>query len=192
MNTKLCWLLPFLIFIVGVELFGRYLRKELHQPNAWLYNISVPVEFIFYGILFYLHYTRKLFLQIAAGFLILFSLFAISNIFFIQGFNNFNTNILKIGSFGMIVLCCMYFTELLSKNTQISLIKEPMFWLAAGVFLFNTGEFFYSLFVDYFARHNLDKTRKIFSSINNKLIWVLYTCIAISIICTKKKKFQKV
>src|SRR5258705_7636789 len=94
-NTKLCWLIYFMIFIVGVELYGRYLRKELHEPNLWLYNISIPIEYLFYGLLFYLHYTRKLFLQIAIFFLIFFSIFAISNILFIQGFEKFNTNILK-------------------------------------------------------------------------------------------------
>src|SRR5688500_16270722 len=71
-HTKLSWLLPFLIFIVVVELTGRYIRKELHQPNAWLYNISVPIEFLFYGFIFYLHYYKKSFKQTAKLFLILF------------------------------------------------------------------------------------------------------------------------
>lgn len=185
--TRLCWLSPFLLFIVGIELYGRYLRKELHESNAWLYNISVPVEFLFYGFLFYLHYTKKLVLQIVGAFLILFSIFAISNILFIQGYEKFNTNILKIGSFSMILLSCLYFTELLSRDVQSNLFAEPMFWLTTGVFLFNTGEFLYTLFSDYLIKNHLDKTRLIFSSINNKLIWVLYTCLIISIICTEKK-----
>jgi hypothetical protein len=189
-KTRLYWLLPFMIFIVGVELYGRYLRKELHQSNAWMYNISVPIEYLFYGFLFYLHYSRKLFLQIVIFFLIFFLIFVVGNILFIQGFGKFNTNILKVGSFCIIILCCMYFAELLSKDAQVNLIKEPMFWLTTGVLLFNTGEFFYALFADYLTKSHLDRARKIFSSINNKLIWVLYTCIAISIICTKKK-YQK-
>ena len=189
--TKLSWLLLFLIFIVAIELTGRYLRTELRQPNAWLYNISVPVEFLFYGFIFYLHYNRNSFIQLAKFFLILFAVFALCNILFIQGFQKFNTNILKVGSFSMIILACLYFTELLSRNERINLLREPMFWLTTGVFLFNTGEFLYSLFSDYLIKNHLDKTRKIFSSINNKLIWVLYTCIVISIICTRPRKHQK-
>ena len=190
-HSSLFWLLPYLAFIVGIELTGRYIRTELRQPNAWLYNISVPIEFLFYGFIFYLHYNRYSFIQLAKFFLILFAVFALCNILFIQGFQSFNTNILKVGSFSMIILACLYFTELLSRNERVNLLREPMFWLTTGVFLFNTGEFFYSLFSDYLIKSHLDKPRKIFSSINNKLIWVLYTCIAISIICTKPRKHQK-
>lgn len=91
----------------------------------------------------------------------------------------------------MIILSGLYFVELLSRDDQFGLITEPMFWIAIGVFLFNTGEFFYTLFSDYLIKNHLDRTRKIFSSINNKLIWVLYTCIAISIICIKQRRYQK-
>jgi len=190
-HSKLCWLLPYLIFIVAIELSGRYIRTELHQPNAWLYNISVPIEFLFYGLIFYLHYNRNSFIQLTKFFLILFAIFALCNILFIQGFQKFNTNILKVGNFSMIILGCLYFTELLSRNERVNFLREPMFWLATGILLFNTGEFFYSLFSDYLIKNHLDKPRKIFSSINNKLIWVLYTCIVISIICTRPRKHQK-
>ena len=189
--SKLYRLLPFMIFIVSIELTGRYIRTGLHQPNAWLYNLSVPIEYLFYTFLFYLNYQRKVYKQAAVAFLISFTIFSVSNILFIQGIERFNTNILKIGSFCMIVLSCLYFVELLSREDQFNLISEPMFWIAAGVFLFNAGEFFYTLFSDYLIKNHLDKTRKIFSSINNKLIWVLYTCIAISIICIKQRKHQK-
>lgn len=191
-HTKLCWLMPYLVFIVVIELTGRYIRAELKQPNAWLYNISVPIEFLFYGFIFYLHYSRQSFLVITKYFLILFLMFALCNLFFIQGFYKFNTNILKVGSFGMIVLCCLYFAELLSKKEEVNLLRYPMFWLTTGLLLFNTGEFFYTLFSDYLIKNHLDSTRKIFSSINNKLIWVLYTCISIAIICLPAKRNLKV
>ena len=190
-HSKLFWLLPFLFLIVFVELTGRYIRAELHKPNAWLYNLSVPIEYLFYAFLFYLSFQRKAFKKAAVIFLIGFSIFAVSNILFIQGISKFNTNILKIGSFSMIVLSFFYFVDLLSKEDQFNIFIEPMFWIATGVFLFNTGEFLYTLFSDYLISNHLDKTRKIFSSINNKLIWVLYTCIVISIICIRQRRYQK-
>ena len=185
-DTRLRWLLPFLFFMVAVELYGRYLRKELHQPNAWLYNVSVPIEYLFYTVIFWRHYTTDLFKKIAQTFLILFFAFVLTNLIFIQGFEKFNTNILKVGSFSMIILCCLYFVELLKYEGDIQLLREPMFWIASGVFLFNTGEFFYTLFSDYLIQNHLDRARTIFSTINNKLIWVLYTCLGISIVCMKK------
>ena len=98
---------------------------------------------------------------------------------------------LKAGNFGMIIICGLYFIELLNRDSDRNLLLEPMFWITTGVFLFNTGEFFYTLFSDYLIKNHLDTTRNIFTSINNKLIWLLYTCISISIVCTEKKR-QKV
>lgn len=186
-HTSLKWLLPFLILIVSVELYGRYLRKVLHQPNAWLYNISVPIEYLFYAVLFYLEYKLPKVKKATLAFMVLFLIFSLLNIAFVQGFYAFNTNILKVGSFSMMVFSCIYFVELFRQERHVQILKEPMFWLATGVFLFNTGEFFYTLFSDYLIQNHLDKTRKIFSSINNKLIWVLYTCLIIAIVCTEKK-----
>ena len=137
-GTKLHWLLPFLIFIIAIEMYGRYLRAELRVNNAWLYNISVPIEFLFYGFIFYLHFDRKGFKQTARIFLIGFFVFCVFNLVFIQGVVKFNTNILKLGNFCMIILSCLYFIELLSRDVRINLIREPMFWLTTGIFLFNT------------------------------------------------------
>lgn len=191
-HTKLRWLMHYLFFIVVIELTGRYIRTELKQPNAWLFNISVPVEFLFYGFIVRLHFERKLFKTVAEYFVILFFLFSLGNLLLIQGFYRFNTNILKVGSFSMIVLCCFYFVELVSKEGRVNLLREPMFWLTTGILLFNTGEFFYTLFSDYLIKNHLDTTRRTFASINNKLIWVLYTCISIAIICIRGKTNSKV
>ena len=184
--TSLKWLLPFMFFMVGVEFVGRYLRVELKESNAFLYNISVPVEFIFYGLLFYLHFQHPFQKRLAKWFVILFILFVLLNLFWLQGFIKFNTNVLKLGSFCMILLSAVYFVELLNRDTDKHILAEPMFWVACGVFLFNTGEFLYSLFSDYLISKHMDLSRKIFSCINNNLIWVLYTCISISSICTMK------
>jgi hypothetical protein len=182
------WFVPFLWFIVSVELTGRYLRKELHADNVGLYNISVPIEFLFYAFIFWSTFAIRIFRRLTGSFIILFFLFVIVNTLFIQGFKNFTTNVLKVGNFFMIIVCCLYFTELMRQEKQVQLLKEPMFWIATGVFLFNAGEIFYTLFADYLIGMGLDNAGKIFGSINNKLIWFLYTCLAIAFLCTKPKQ----
>lgn len=186
-HTPLRWLLPFLVFIVGVEMTGRYLRTVAHLPNLLLYNLSVPIEFLFYGFLFYSYYERQLFKKLAGYFLLGFFLFALINLFFFQGLSIFNTHTLALGNFYMLVLSCLYFVELMKKEQPVNILREPMFWLTTGIFLFNAGEFSYTLFLDYLYITDLDSARKIFAEINNKLIWVLYTCITIAILCSEKK-----
>ncbi len=182
------WFLPYLSVIVIVELLGRYIKKDLGSVNSWLYNISIPIEYVFYSLLFIHFYTNPKFKKICIFALALFLIFIVINISFIEGFYDFNTYTLKIGSFLMIIFSCMFFIDLVQREKDFTLTTEPMFWIASGVLLFNTGEFFFNLSLDYLIKNFPISTVKIFASINNKLIWVLYTCIIIAILCTPKRR----
>jgi hypothetical protein len=192
-NTKLYWFLTFMLFIVIVELTGRYLKKELGeiQLNQSLYNVSIPIEYLFYAYIFFLHYQNKVFKKIVGIFLIVFPAFVLINIVFFQGFNEYNSNIVKVGSFSMIVFSCFYFSDMMKAETEQHLLKIPMFWIATGVLLFNAGEFLFSLSIDYLYDKFPKEIFKIFGSIIFKLICVLYTCISIAIICSERRH-QKV
>ena len=98
-HTILKWFIPFLAFIVAVELTGRYIGKVLRQPNVWLYNISIPIEYLFISFIFYSYYRKRANQYLAMWFLILFTVFVLFNITLIQGMNKFNTNTLVFGSF---------------------------------------------------------------------------------------------
>ncbi len=186
-DTKLQWLLPYMIFIVAVELTGRYLRRELGEVelNQMLYNISIPVEYMFYTYIFLLHYGNKTFKQIARVFLVLFPIFVIVNILFIQGFNEYNSNIVKAGTFCMIVFSCFFFSDMINSEIKKHVLKQPMFWVATGVLLFNAGEFLFSISIDYLFDKFPMETFKVFGSIIFKLICMLYTCISIAVICSE-------
>ncbi len=179
--TKLRWLPLFLFFIVGVELTGRHIYKSMHQPNAWIYNISVPVEYLYYSYLFYTFYSRKIYRYAACLFIAGFTVWVIISIFFISGIYTFNDNFLKAGSISMVLFCLLYFIELLMADEMINPFTQPMFWIACGLFLFNAGEFAYDTF-----SHILMKKwmygKKLFAQINNNLIFVLYSSIIIAII----------
>lgn len=175
------WLMPFLFFIVSIEFLGRYIYRVLHLPNVWLYNISIPIEYLFYAFLFSTFYKRKLSLSIVKLFLIVFPIWSLLNILFVQGFYNFNTNFLKVGSFCMMLLCLLVFVELLMGEELINPFRQPIFWIASGLFLFNAGEFTYNIFSDIMMR-NWKYGQRLFQQINNNLIFVLYTCIIIAII----------
>lgn len=182
------YVLPFfLAFIVLVEFYGRYLNRVAHRNNAWLYSISVPIEYITYFFLFYVNYTRKIWKKVALFFILGLITYVAFNLIFVQSLQVFDFNILKIGNFCIIILCCLYFLDLINIDVQVNLLREPMFWLATGLFLFNAGELLYSLFSDYINQYSDRTIINIFVSINNRLIWVLYTCIIISILCISRR-----
>jgi hypothetical protein len=189
--SNLKWFIPYLGFIVAVELTGRYIGKELGRPNVWLYNLSIPIEYLFIAFVFYSFYKKRSSQYLGMWFLILFSIFVLLNITVIQGMNKFNTNTLVFGSFFMLVFSILYFSEMYRSEDTVEFYKDPMFWISIGVMLFNAGEFAYNLLSHYLINMELDKAARFFASINNKLILVLYSCFAISFIWGRTTETSK-
>src|SRR5688572_6352391 len=90
------WFIPFLFIIVVAEFSGRYLYKELKQPNAWVYSFVVPIEYLFYAGIFWLHFKRSVNRSIAIIFLVGFAVYTVIT-YAMNGVYNFNTNFLLIG-----------------------------------------------------------------------------------------------
>lgn len=190
-NTYLRWFLPFLLFINIIELSGRYIRKVMHAPNAWLYNISVPIEYVFYAFFFYTFFKRKFNKMVAKIFLIVFPVWVIINISLVEGFYSFNTHLLIVGSFFMLLLCLLFFIELLRKEDMYNPVTQPAFWIVCGLFLFSAGEFAYDTF-SHILMVKWEYGEKLFHQINNNLIFVLYSCIIIAIISSLWKHEEQI
>jgi hypothetical protein len=190
-SHKFRWFFPFLLFMVLVELTGRYLRRELNmETNGYLFNFSVPIEYLFYSWLFLKTYQTAWLRKIAEFFIYGFILFCVV-IFLLKGIYWFNSIILLTGNIAAILFSCLYFYELLIVEERINLVKEPMFWIATGVLLFNLGEFLYSAFYKLLRQQGWDNGTKLFKAINNNLILVLYLCIIIGLLCVKTYKGYK-
>ena len=184
-NKSLQWFRYYLFFIILVELTARYIRKVHHEPNVWLYNFSIPVEYLFYTIIFYFNYRLSFNKHFAKWFLILFFGFVIINLSVIQGIGTFNSFTVLIGSFFMILLSAMMLYDMLIGQEGNNILLKPLFWIAIGVLLFNAGEFTYDVLSNYLINAEIDKAASFFAKINNKLILVLYSCLTIGFICSK-------
>ncbi len=184
-NKPLRWFIPFLLLMVCADLYGRYIRKILHQPNTWLFNITIPVEYLFYGFMIGSLCLTKNYRQLIFFLTIVFGLWAVVNLLFIQGHTDLATYNLKAGSTLMILFSSLGLLDLFKNDQHQTLLKNPLFWICTGVLFFNSGEFIYNFFFDVMLKNNWDKSTRLFSAINNKLIYVLYTCLSIAIVCSK-------
>jgi hypothetical protein len=189
-ESRLRWFLPFLFFIVAAEFAGRYMARELKQPNAWLYNFVVPVEYLFYTFIYLLHYKRKTNRFVAKLFFSVFILYAVISLY-IKGVTYFNTDFLLYGSFFMILLSVLFFLECYQQLHDTPIWRLPVFWVATGVLLFNAGEFFYNLLSKFFIHDYLDPNLELFRSINNKLILVLYSCFILAFYARRLQRHTK-
>lgn len=184
-NKPLRWFIPFLLLMVCADISGRYIRKVLHEPNTWLFNFTIPAEYIFYGFMIgslclTAKYKKIIFLLTG-----LFALWALINLLLVQGYVNLATYNLKAGSTLMILFSGLGLLDLFKNDNHQTLVGNPLFWICTGVLFFNSGEFIYNFFFDVMLKNNWDKSAKLFSAINNKLIYVLYTCLSIAIVCSK-------
>lgn len=183
-QTPLQWFVPYLFFIVAVELSGRYMRTVLKVSNAWLYNISVPVEYLFFVFIFFAFFKNKVAHYLSFVFLIIFSTYVITFLL-INGITHFNGNVLIIGSFSLILFSVLSLLELYNSPGFVYLTRQPIFWIAVGVLLFNAGEFSYDFLTRFFFDQKMDKGATIFRSINTYLSLFLYICISISFLWKK-------
>ena len=184
-KTGLRFFTPFLLFIVIIELTARYLSYELKQPNAWLFSLSIPCEYCFYAFVFWMAFATNGFKKIALGFIVLFLIYNIYSIIFITALKFFDMNVLVVANFAMVIFSILYFIELYNANDTEPLIENPLFWIITGILLFNAGEFCYNLLSVLITDNRFDATLKIFRSINNSLILVLYSCFIFGFICQK-------
>ncbi len=190
-STPLRWFVFYLFFIVVVELSGRYIKQVLGGSNGWLYNISVPVEYVFFAFLFYKHFRSTRNIQYVKYYILIFPLFVLINDLFVQDILSFSTNILKVGSFFMIIFCCHYFFEILKVELVINPVQHPFFWIVSGLFIFNVGEFVYIALSDSLF-HNWPTFRGLVKKINNSLVCTLYSCIITGLLLTKWKQGKEI
>lgn len=186
-------LLYFLFFIVVVEIAGWYVPVYLKKYNGWIFNISVPVEYLFYSYLLYKTFKKDINKKVSAIFMILFTAYVLY--YSLSGnhdFNYFNSYYLLFGSLALICMSVAYYIEEYFREETGNIWEEPMFWISTGILLFNIGEFSYNLVSTFIITNKLDPVNVLFREVNNKLVILLYILISIGIIkCRKNSKRLK-
>jgi hypothetical protein len=178
----------FLFFIVLVEVAGRYISAVLYQKNLWLYNISTTFEFVFYAYIFGHQLREPAFKKAVFSFMIVYPVIVLLNLLFIQGINEFHSYTMVLGSIFMIIFCCRYFYELLQSPLEGHLLRDPMFWISTGILFFYLGDFSYNLLFNLLQKYAANMGGKLFRSINNNLILILYSCFIIAFLCRKNPR----
>lgn len=182
---KLKWLPFFFFFILCIELMGSYFKK-VPYANAKLYNITIPLEYLFYLFLFRIHgnkIVRICSLILGAG------LLAVAFYFFLtKPFQDFHSKVLLFGQASVIVCCCLYVFEKFRVVDDKPLLRDHFFWILTGLLLFNLEDFAYFLLYDMIKANNWDQYDNWFKAINNSLLLLLYLSYIISILVHRKNQ----
>jgi len=113
--------------------------SDLKISNYYIYNgyliISTPLYFYaFFKMLNYTGLTKKLYIIISMLVVVFISL----NLFFIQGYKEFNTYSLIIIEFVITLLSLLVLLKLFNDNdTTIMLQQHPYFWISGSTLIFS-------------------------------------------------------
>jgi hypothetical protein len=171
----------FLLLTIVVEIITTWLT--LHGKSAFiLYNFFNPMEF-----LFYMYVVRENIRSPRAKKIIfytgwLFVLVAVVNFLFIQKITAFSSFAYALGCLLIAVICIYYFFELFQSTTSVNLVRQPAFWICAGLI------FFYACSFPVYALLNFLKEaptliKKNFGVILLLLNVLLYSSFTIAFLC---------
>jgi hypothetical protein len=189
-KTALKYFLPFLVLTIIVELSGLWMNQH-GIKNYLLFNVFTTVEFVFYSFLFFKHYRKNKNKLLSLLFMPLYTLAVIINLIYFQGIDRFHTYTFLLGSFFIVVFCCLFLYEsVLPEYIESTLTKEPFFWVCTGLLLFYLGSVIINALFEYLRTFDMQiEGKKIYSTINQILNILLYTAFLISfIVCRNNNK----
>jgi len=189
-NTHFKYFLPFLFITLSVELIGYWLITKGIR-NYTLFNVFTTFEFVFYAFLFSKHLKTTVFKKLTIGFIPFYCLMVFLNLQYLQGYNNFHTYTFLLGSFFVVLFCCLFFYEsVLPEHLDHPLAKQPFFWVCTGLLLFYMGSVIINALFEYLRSYDLQQEgKKIYGLINQSLNVVLYSSFIYAfILCRKTRK----
>lgn len=189
-NTELKYFLPFLFLTLTVELTGLWMIQH-GIKNYLLFNIFTTFEFIFYAFLFYKHYRKNKFKVLSLLFMPLYIIAVTINLIYFQGMEKFHTYTFLLGSFFIVVFCCLFFYEsVLPEFLENTLTKQPFFWVCTGLLLFYLGSVIINALFEYLRTFDMQiEGKKIYGTINQSLNVILYSAFIFSfILCRNNNK----
>lgn len=186
-GSAFIWFVPFLFIIVGLEYMGLYYKYVLVKSNAWIHNAIDILSFPFWTLLFASQFSTIKHKRISWIATFIFLVVAFRNIW-INGIHRFSNYVFNTGATIVIILSCIYFLWIMKNEQEEDLIVLPMFWFTSGALLFFTGSFFYFSLYSYMRSVRMETSPDIFNLIIYTLIGILYSCISVGIILTRRRK----
>lgn len=177
-----------LLIIVSVEGYERFIEKRDNVNNAWLYNITVPVQYLIYLAILYYAINNKPFKKIIIAVSVLFIIVTIfTQIFFVQK-GTFNTWSYSTGSIILIVLILIKFYEMLQKPAAMDFMYDPFFYMLFAFLLFKVGTLTYFVAANWVGFQQDDQSKVIiFQNVMSILNYILYSVYTTAFVWIKMK-----
>jgi|GEM_PF-526760 len=177
----------FFLYILIAEVVGWYMSDVMGiENNNWVFNILLIYTGGFTIWILsqadpFIRTKRKL----KKG-IILYLLFALTNMAFFEGFRNYNAYTEMILDLIVCYYCCYFFYKTLEEPEYRNLYRYEFFWLAVGFLFSSLGSAILYIFISSLTSFSKHTHIDIYGYINSGLNVVLYSSLIISFICRRK------
>jgi hypothetical protein len=172
---------------VFTEIFSRSYKIFVTQNTGPIGHFYFPMAFFIMG-MFYLvtlkDFIKSRYIMIL---IILFEIFSIINVLFIQDLYEFPSVTGSVGAIIMFLFSVLFFTKVMTEAKILKLSKEPLIWINSAVLIYYTGNFIFYVLLNYANKHSREfaiLTAKFFSYVN----LLFYLLIAIGFWKVKDNK----
>jgi hypothetical protein len=150
--------------------------------NYWIYNPFITFRLGILLVVFYqiLHSSQVKKVILFTGPVLV--LFGIVDYIFIQGANQYNTYSVIFSHIPVIILCLLYFNQLLRGKWIIVLHKEPLVWMALGTFIYHTVSLPFLIMLG-FLNMQQSNLAALFLPINDVLNLIMCSSYLIAFLC---------
>jgi hypothetical protein len=181
-NTYWQWLVFYLVFIAGQELYFTYNNSILTIPKAHYFAyIGIPIQFLF---LFWLYAIKSLNNRVVFWIFSLLLMLTVLPIEWYTQLKTVNSITVLVGSLLLMILVFLEFQKQIMDDDILEFKHKRMFYINLGVLLFYVG------CVPFFGLYNLIKKEHfiwnnyyIYFLVSNCLLYVSYI---LSFVCGKK------
>lgn len=142
------FLLPLrILFIVSfISSYALGLFNDLYGNNLFVAIIYVTLEYLLLSRIYWLEITDSKIKRFIKYYSITLLIFAIVNLFFVQGFFKENSYTRSLVSLTTILFAFIYFWSILNNLKIDNLYRHPMFWINCGILLYAAASFVGFLF----------------------------------------------
>ena len=102
-------------------------------------NLYTIIQFILLGLIFHEMFGTKSLKRWMLVLVLLFLVFSVVNLFYIEGFLNRNDNLRTISSLSFMIVPILYFRYILIEQPIEKVLNFPMFWVNSGILLYFSG-----------------------------------------------------
>jgi len=125
----------FLTYTLANELVATY--QVYHGAKTTeIYNVYVFIQFIFYTYLLYHFISKPKIRRFIIISQVVYFVLSLLNILYFQKFSNYNSITYSLGCLEIVTLSILYFLELFRFKKVVNLVREPAFWISAGLLFY--------------------------------------------------------